>query len=247
VAPRIRSASLADRNERLIHLYGYVRDDLEGLVDELATLDTPDASTRETYDRRRAEYNDLVDSPPSLRRAALFVYLNRTCYNGLYRVNSKGLFNVPVGRYSNPRIVQRDRLEAASKALRKARTLTCADFEPFLLATCRKGDFVYLDPPYVPVSTTARFTSYERDSFGPDDQRRLAGTMERLHRRGVRWLLSNSFTDLARTVFVEDLLPRIGIPVDEAHVHRLRARRSINSRSDRRGAIWEYAVRNYEG
>jgi DNA adenine methylase len=246
LAPRVRSALLNDVNAPLVELYVQVRDGVEPLVDELRSLAGPDANTRAVFDRRRDEYNALVDGPPSVRRAALLVYLNRTCFNGLYRVNGRGRFNVPFGRYAQPRILIDDRLRAASLALSKARIIASEDFATFLGRRCRKGDFVYLDPPYVPVSRTSYFTSYARGSFGPSDQERLADVMARLHSRGVRWMLSNSFTPLSRRLFVRGLLGRIGLPARRPYAIGLEARRAINSRGDARGPVREWVVRNYD-
>lgn len=245
LAPRARSARLNDVNERLVELYACIRDDVESLIAETGKLAGKGANTPRTYYRRRDEYNALVDAGPRVRRCALFIYLNRTCYNGLYRVNRSGLFNVPFGRYKRPTILDENRLRDASLALSKAR-LESRDFGEFLLARCRRGDFVYLDPPYVPVSETSSFTSYARGSFGPEEQRRLARTLASLHERGVRWMLSNSFTPLSRKLFVRDLLGGIGLPGKKPYVLRLKARRAINSRADRRGPIDEYVVRNYD-
>jgi DNA adenine methylase len=246
LAPGIRSALLNDVNRHLVELFGHVRDRVEELIDELEDLAGPGANTKEVFYRRREEYNALMAQESSVRRSALMIYLNRTCYNGLYRVNSKGLFNVPFGRYAKPAILDADRLKHASSALARARHIGSADFEDFLLRRCRKGDFVYLDPPYVPASRTSYFTSYSRDAFGPEDQERLASTLEKLHRRGVRWMLSNSFTPFSRRLFVSELLPRIGLPKRRPWIRKLEARRAINSRADRRGPVYEYVVRNYD-
>ncbi|MBW2263870.1 MAG: Dam family site-specific DNA-(adenine-N6)-methyltransferase, partial [Deltaproteobacteria bacterium] len=154
-----------------------------------------------------------------------FVYLNRTCFNGLYRVNSKGLFNVPFGRYKNPRILQEEKLRNASRGLAKARRIESMDFGTFLIRRCREDDFVYLDPPYVPVSSTSYFTGYAKNSFGVEDQRRLADTLVELHERSVRWMLSNSVTPVSKKIFVTDLLDRIGLPKRRPFVHRIEARR----------------------
>jgi DNA adenine methylase len=243
---RLDEAHLNDVNPQLVELYLVLRDDPDPLVEELRVLDGPDANTPDVYYRRREEYNRLRGETRSVRRCALFVYLNRTCFNGLYRVNSHGQFNVPFGRYVSPRILDEPRLRRASAALARARTIRSADFEPFLLDTCRAGDLVYLDPPYVPVSDSSYFTSYSRDAFGPDDQRRLAATLAELHERGVRWMLSNSCAPFTKEVFVDGLLARIGLPAEPPHLRTVQARRAINSRTDRRGPVMEYAIRNFD-
>jgi DNA adenine methylase len=245
LSPVVSTALLNDVNPRLVELFTLVRDDVEGLIDEIGRLAGRGANTSRTYYRRRNEYNACLDDGEPLRRCALFVYLNRTCYNGLYRVNGKGLFNVPFGRYGKPRILDEDRLRNASRALARAERIESMDFSTFLLESCREGDFVYLDPPYVPVSTTSSFTSYAQGSFDVDDQRRLADTLAALHARSVRWMLSNSFTPVSRRIFVTGLMDRIGLPKRRPYVRRIEARRAINSRVDRRGPVHEYVLRNY--
>lgn len=242
---RIREAHLNDVNNHLVELYMDVRDRLPHLVRRLRRLAGPEANSKEVFYRRREEYNRMVDAPACTARSALFLYLNRTCFNGLYRVNSRGRFNVPFGRYANPRILDEERLRRAGEALRKARTIQALPFDDFLLDTCMAGDLVYLDPPYAPVSATADFTTYSRCAFTSDDQLRLAHVLAVLHRRGVRWLLSNSCTPFTRQTFVTDLFGRIGLPRRRPYVHRIPARRAINSRADRRGEVLEYAIKNF--
>ena len=161
-------------------------------------------------------------------RAARIIYLNRTCYNGLFRVNSKGLFNVPFGRYKKPRILDRDNLRRVSRALQGV-TILKADFEK-AVARAKPGDVVYFDPPYVPVSRTASFTAYSKDAFGPDEQVRLAKLMRTLRDKRVYALLSNADVRVTRGLYHEFTLESV------------RARRAINSRPDRRGAVSELLV-----
>ncbi|HXU80432.1 MAG TPA: cob(I)yrinic acid a,c-diamide adenosyltransferase, partial [Polyangia bacterium] len=165
-------------------------------------------------------------------RAARMIYLNRSCFNGLYRVNSRGLFNVPFGRYAKPRIVDRPGILAASAALAKAELQTA----PFtaVLEVARKGDFVYFDPPYVPLSRTANFTAYTQVLFGPKEQDTLAEVYEELDRRGCRVMLSNSDTPWVRKRY------------RKFTIHEVSARRSINSKTDARGEISEVVVLNYK-
>jgi DNA adenine methylase len=245
LAGRAGSAWLNDRNPMLVELFRTVRNDVDTLIDELENLAGRGCNTKSVFHRRREEYNSLLEAGPSVRRCALFIYLNRTCYNGLYRVNRQGRFNVPFGRYRKPAIVQPDRLRSASRALARARRIDCQDFERFLLSRCREGDLVYLDPPYVPVSATSSFTSYTSGAFGTPEQERLASTLLVLHERGVRWMLSNSFTPVSRRIFVTRLLRECGLPRRRPHVAKLPARRAINSRADARGPVYEYVVRNY--
>jgi DNA adenine methylase len=217
-----RRAVLGDRNADLIDAYLGVRDDVERVITRLARM----PHDRSFYERLRALDPRKLSGA---QRAARIIYLNRTCYNGLYRVNRAGQFNVPFGRYENPRILDRENLRAASRALRGA-ALGAGDFEA-VLARARPGDVVYFDPPYVPLSATASFTAYDREAFGPDEQRRLARVLEALRRRGVYAVLSNSDVRVTRALYR-------GFPLET-----VRVRRAINSRADRRGPISELLVR----
>ncbi|MFN0146899.1 MAG: DNA adenine methylase [Dehalococcoidia bacterium] len=195
----VTSARLSDSNGELVDCFGMVRDRLDDLVCGLGALAGEylprDADgRREYYLERRAEAPD-----DAVARAARLIFLNRTCYNGLYRVNSRGQFNVPHGRYANPRVLDAPGLAAASEALQGAE-LSCDDFET-ACAHARAGDFVYLDPPYYPLSATARFTDYTIAAFGPAEHERLRDTFEDLTVRGVHALLSNSDHEAVRGLY----------------------------------------------
>ena len=166
----IERAVLADQNEDLVACYRAVRDDVEALLVALAA-----------YKHDEDEYYRVRDRDPrgldDAERGARLIYLNRTCFNGLWRVNRQGKFNVPFGRYTNPRIVDADGLRAASRALARTKLLA-ADFAE-VTRDLGPGDFAYFDPPYVPVSKSASFTSYAREGFGPADQDRLLAELDR--------------------------------------------------------------------
>jgi DNA adenine methylase len=164
-------------------------------------------------------------------RAARMIYLNKTCYNGLWRVNSKGHFNVPAGRYRNPTILDEERLRAASQALQDVE-LEVMDFER-VIRLAGRGDFVYLDPPYFPLSETANFTSYSQDTFGEYEHRKLALVFAELDRKGCRVMLSNSDTPLVRELY------------GDFRVETVIARRAINSARAKRGPITEVVVLSY--
>jgi len=166
-------------------------------------------------------------------RAARLIYLNRCGYNGLYRVNSKGQFNVPFGRYKKPLICDEARLRAASTALQKVK-IVCADFAK-TLRHVRAGDFVYLDPPYVPLSSTSSFTAYARSNFGPADQERLAEMLRALGAREIPALLSNSDCQTTRDLY-EGFDDISTVP----------ARRAINSVGHGRGPVDEILVRSFD-
>jgi DNA adenine methylase len=224
---RFARAVLVDQNPELVACYRTVQKNVDRVIEELHTL-ADDPARKELYYRLRDE---PTAGMPAARRAARFVFLNRTGYNGLWRVNAAGKFNVPYGRYKNPRIVDVDRLRAAARALDGAEILE-GDFS---LATRElgDGDFVYFDPPYVPVSRTASFTAYASKGFGPTDQERLAAELRRLAKRGVHAVLSNADTKETRRLY-------------EGLAHRVvRAARAINSDATKRGEIAELLVRNW--
>jgi DNA adenine methylase len=218
-----KRAILSDANGELVHTYQQVRDDVASVLDQLA---------RHVYERSHFEAVRALD-PKELApaaRAARFIYLNKTCFNGLWRVNRAGRFNVPIGRYKDPRFCDPTTLLRASHALRGVQ-LKHLTYEESLAMTA-PGDFVYLDPPYDPVSSTASFTSYTKDEFGWEQQQALAAACASLNRRGVRFLLSNSATPRIRELYAQ-FEQRI-----------VRAPRHINSRADGRGHVDEVLVFN---
>lgn len=218
-----RAASLTDVNRRLIRTYRGVRDDVEGVI----SLLTGYPHTSEFFYELRAS---AVDSGTDVEVAAWFIYLNRTCFNGLYRVNRKNGFNVPFGRYTNPTICDYEGLRACALALQGA-TLEVSDFEA-AVADAQTGDLVYFDPPYVPLSVTSSFTSYTADGFGSADQKRLRELASALKQRGVHVLLSNSSAGLVRDLYAD------GFQVDEVS-----ASRRVNSKASGRGAVVELLIR----
>jgi DNA adenine methylase len=224
VKNRFKRAVLGDANPELIGCYEAIRDDVTGVVRVLRSF---------KYDRD-AYYEVREQDPATMTpaaRAARLIYLNRCGFNGLYRVNSKGKFNVPFGRHTNPVICDEERLEVASKALQQVELVTGDFAEKIADATPR--DFVYLDPPYVPVSATAYFTAYAQSPFGPAEQQRLAQLLRDLRKRRVPALLSNSDCAETRRLYK-------GLPFETADV-----RRSINSVSTSRGVVSELLVRSF--
>ncbi|MFN8557595.1 MAG: DNA adenine methylase [Dehalococcoidia bacterium] len=227
----MRRAVLADANAELMQLYEAVRDMPDAVMAELDVLQ-PHAADEQFFYRLRAT---PPDSLAPAARAARFIYLNKTCYNGLYRVNRKGQFNVPFGRYpTRPSLYSPENLRRVALLLRRA-DLRCGDFGE-TLAGAGPGDFIYLDPPYAPLTPTASFTRYTRGAFGEDDQRRLAATMHDLTARGCKALLSNSETPLIRELYG-------GGPY---RIDVVYAPRNINSDPTRRHKIAELAIRNYD-
>ena len=219
-----KRAVLADVNAELIDCYTAARDEVDAVIEALGQY-------RYGADHYyRAREIDPQTLPPA-ERAARTIYLNRTGYNGLYRVNRAGKFNVPMGRYTNPLLCDATNLKACSKALKNV-DLRVADFEA-VAARAREGDFVYFDPPYVPVSDTADFTSYVPGGFGSEQQRRLAGVFASLAERGVHAMLSNSDTPAVRQLY------------RGLRIHRVLASRHINSRGSLRGKVGEVVVTTY--
>jgi len=221
-----RRAVIGDQNRELVDAYLGIRDDVEGVISRLARLSRKPHDSDTYYHVREQDPARLGQAA----RAARLIYLNRTGYNGLYRVNRGGRFNVPFGRYKNPRILDRENLRAVSRALQGVQ-IRIGDFEA-LVEKAEPGDFIYFDPPYVPISTTSNFTAYDRLPFGPAEQDRLARTLRRLRKRKVYALLSNSDVTLTRGLYE-------GLPFEAVKVNR-----RINSRADRRGPISELLVRS---
>lgn len=225
---RPERALLTDINPSLIATYSAIRDDVDRVLSNLQGLAR--RHSKERYYEVRSRYNESRRlAPPT--RAAMFIYLNKTCFNGLHRVNRKGEFNVPVGSYKNPRIVDPERILLASEALRDAE-LRCDGFES-LVEHAKPGDFVYFDPPYEPVTPTANFTSYARDGFSQDDQTRLRDVYRELDRRGCRLMLSNSDVPFIRSLYRSFRIDTVAAP------------RAISCNGNGRGKVTEVVVRNY--
>lgn len=215
-----RKAVLSDSNPELINCYTIVRD----RVDELITVLSSYQYSQEFYYALRAEQPE-----DAVVRAARMIYLNRTCYNGLYRVNKQGQFNVPFGRYTNPVICDSERLRAASYALRNAE-IQCADYQETLQRYAKPGDFVYIDPPYHPVSKYSDFKRYTAEFFYADDQRALAKIAKELAQCGCYILISNSFCD-----FITDIY-------SGCEIIEVSAKRNINKDPQKRGEVKEVLV-----
>lgn len=224
-------AVVNDLNRDLINLYEVIRDQVDALAADLGKHEnTPDYFYQiRDLDRDPERYQAL--SP--VEKASRFLYLNKTCYNGLFRVNASGAFNAPFGSYKNPNIVNEPVLRAVSAYFNAARiTFFSRDFQQ-VLEELPRGAFVYLDPPYDPVSQTASFTGYSKGGFGREEQLRLKECCDSLNRRGIRFLLSNSATPFIRELY------------SSYEITLVDARRAINSVGDRRGAIQEVLVKNY--
>lgn len=222
---------ISDLNSDLVLSYVTIRDNIKDLVSSLEVHAANYSKSQSSYYYKVREANpkDPVD------RVSRLIFLNKTCFNGLYRVNSKGKFNVPVGRYVNPNIVSKENLFGVSKVLQsKDIVIKCQDFEDALKGVGH-GDFVYLDPPYQPVSTTANFTSYTDSDFDFGDQERLYAKFKSLDRKGVKVLLSNSRSEEIIGLFKEF----------SDGIIEINANRFINSVSQKRTGHTELLIKNY--
>lgn len=232
---------ISDINKELIQTYIQIRDNVDNLIDYLDTLQKSfipldDEKRKVFYYKKRMEFNKYKNNNQlGLESSALFIFLNRTCFNGLYRVNSNGEFNVPMGKYKNPRICDESTLKADSQALQNV-TILAGDYrctEPFL----DDHTFVYFDPPYRPLNTTSSFTSYSESDFNDDDQIELSKYARMLSERNVKVLLSNSDpknTD-PNDNFFEDLYS--GFKIEHVLASRI-----INSNGSNRGKITELLI-----
>ena len=245
-----RVATLTDSNADLIACYTTVRDHTEQVIDELSALarDYDRRGAAHYYDVRNERFNparralvtgaDGIGYTPAL--AAMFIYLNRTGYNGLFRLNAAGEFNVPAGRYSTPRICDADNLRRVGAALRRPHVALL--HLPFhrVRDKARTGDFLYFDPPYAPMSSTARFTSYTAGGFGQHDQERLREVLKALAARGCYVVMSNSTAPEITELYSEN----VGVAAAGLRCHTVPARRAINSNAKRRGSVEEYLITN---
>jgi DNA adenine methylase len=228
-----RNAFLSDINVDLINAYKIIRNNVEELITALKYHQDEYTKSPKSY------YYQLRDKTKGLNKienAARFITLNKTCYNGLYRVNKKGLFNVPIGRYKNPLICDPVNLRKMSIVLsQSASYLGVIDYKKILVEKADKDDFVYLDPPFHPISNTANFTSYTNSGFSFEDQKELATIFKELTRRGCKLLLSNSNTEEIRRLYS-----------DFSHLTELAlVNRSINAVGSKRVGHVELLIRNY--
>jgi DNA adenine methylase len=228
-----------------------VRDDVESLIVELERLAQEHERRGEEcyYEVRDRRFNPLrretvagATGEYPTRLAAMLIYLNRTGYNGLYRLNAKGDFNVPAGRYKAPRICDGDNLRLVSRALRRRGVSLLAGGFESVLASARPGDFVYVDPPYAPLSPTARFTAYTAGGFAPAEQVRLRDVIVAIARRGCHVLLSNSTAPQIRELYVKEPAARAA----GLRAYEVEARRAISSRAGGRGPIAEFLISNVD-
>ncbi|MCK0535359.1 MULTISPECIES: DNA adenine methylase [unclassified Anaerobiospirillum] len=230
IAPQ--TAIVNDINSELINTYKIIRDDVESLIAELKSYE----NTEEFYynirnlDRDAEAFSRL--SP--LQLAARTLYLNRTCFNGLYRVNKRNQYNTPYGKYKNPNFVNEQTLRAASEFFNSRDITICNESFEDTMTRAPEGAFVYLDPPYDPLTVTSSFTSYAKDGFNREHQVKLKECCDHLTSRGVKFMLSNSATE-----FILDLY-------NDYNITLVNVRRNISANSDKRNVVQEVVVRNYK-
>jgi len=220
----ITEAILNDYNRELMDTYNIIGGNTEAIMGELS---------KNKYKNEMETFYKIRQEEPTnkVEKTARFIYLNRTAYNGLYRVNSKGKFNAPFGKYKNPKILDKKNLRAVSKALKGVKLLS-TDFEK-AIKNAKKGDLVYFDPPYNPLSKTASFTSYTEKDFDKKEQIRLAKTFKKLDKKGCYLMLSNSFTPLIQELY------------KDFNIRTVYANRAINCKAGGRGKIKEVIITNY--
>ena len=237
---------ISDINAELINTYRIIRDDIDNLIEmlygmknEFIPLDTD--VRKEYYMKKRERFNDLKvngNENINIEKAALMIFLNKTCFNGLFRVNKKGLFNVPMGSYKNPMICDEANLRAVSEKLQKV-TIVCGDYRESA-SFIDENTFVYFDPPYRPITDTASFTAYTENLFNDEEQIELARFVDEMHKKGAKAVISNSDPKNSNTE--DDFFDNI---YSAHNIKRVEATRMINCNSEARGKIKELLISNF--
>lgn len=241
----IRKAIINDVNEDLILTYRIIKDDVETLIANLERLEkeylaiTDQDKRSQLFYEVREKYNQHIGD--CIERASQLLFLNKTCFNGLFRVNKKGYFNVPYGKYANPTICNAKQLRTDSQLLQSAQVEICLGDYAQTLKHIDGLTFVYLDPPYRPLDATSSFTAYAKGDFNDDDQRALASFCHLLSERGCLWMESNADCSAKNPedTFFEDLYK-------EYRIERVYASRFINANPEKRGKLTELVIKNYE-
>ena len=238
----ITQAVINDINPVLILTYRTIKNRPDALIESLQQL-SHEYFSHETHEERkqyflerRIEFNELSQAIP--RKAALMIFLNKTCFNGLYRVNSRGFFNVPFGKYKHPKILDEPNIRAVNELLQKVEILQ-GDYRETIQYINDKNVLFYFDPPYKPISHTSSFTSYARDSFHDDDQIRLKNFCDEVDALGYRFILSNS--DLKNCNPDDEFFDEL---YKDYSISRVKAMRAINSKASGRGEINELLITN---
>lgn len=229
-----KKAIINDFNSELINVYTVIRDYSEELIKELQFHKDNNTSEHfyavREYDRKPEFFSQMTP----IQKAARVIYLNKTCYNGLYRVNSAGQFNSPYGKYKNPNIVNETVIRAMSKYFNENNIVIKNEDFKEALKGLRRGAFVYLDPPYMPISSSSSFTGYTENGFNEDKQRELKELCDKLDKKGIKFLQSNSDCEFIRELY------------SGYRIKTIKAKRAINSKGNSRGEINEVLIYNYE-
>lgn len=229
-----QKAVINDYNAELINMYHVIQTDVEALLEELAYHEAHNTEAYFYDVRARDREPDYLTATSDVSRAARLLFLNKTCFNGLYRVNASGYFNSPYGRYKNPNIKNEDKIRALHNYFNTADiTFRTGDFED-AVKYIRKGAFVYFDPPYAALTPTANYTGYTAGGFTEADQIRLKKLCDKLDKRGVKFMVSN-----ANVPFIQSLYK-------DYHIDVVGAKRAINANGKKRGEVEEVLIRNYE-
>ena len=226
-----KNAVINDYNSELINTYNVIKNNVEELIEYLKTYPNDEEFY---YNMRESDRKKEYENWSEIKKASRFIYLNKTCYNGLYRVNQAGYFNTPFGRYKNPNIVNDVVLKAVSKFLNENNIVIKSGDYKEVLKGIKKNSFVYLDPPYDPVSHSSNFTGYTMGGFGKDQQIELKEVCDELNKKKIKFLLSNSNTEFIRNLY------------NNYNIEIVNANRSINSIASKRGEVEEVLVRNYD-
>lgn len=242
---KIKKAVINDVNEDLILAYRIIRDEVEKLIEMLSDLEDKFLSMEgqepqsKMFYEIRERYN--CNDGDNLERVAQLIFLNKTCFNGLYRVNRKGLFNVPFGKYNNPTICNESLLRTDSQLLQKTNIVICQGDYTQMLQHIEGLTFAYLDPPYRPLDATSSFTAYAKGDFNDDDQRNLAAFCHKISEKGCLWMESNADCSAKNPedTFFEELYKGY-------RIERVNAARFINANPSKRGKLTELLIKNYE-
>jgi len=227
-----KNAIINDFNKELVNLYQIIKNNPNELIEDLKKHRN---EKEYFYEIRELDRNEnIYYSLSNIEKASRIIFLNKTCYNGLFRVNRAGEFNTPFGRYKNPNIINDITIKAVSNYLNKSNIIIeNKDYEQ-IISNLKKGSFVYIDPPYDPVSDSSSFTGYTKSGFDKCEQERLKANCDKLNSKGIKFLLSNSSTN-----FITSLYKNYNISL-------VKAKRMINSKSSNRGEITEVLIKNYE-
>lgn len=225
-----KCAIINDYNEELINVYKVIRDHPIELIEDLKKHKN---TAEYFYEIRALDRQPLFNNLTNIERASRIIYLNKTCYNGLYRVNNAGEFNSPFGKYKNPNIINEPVIRAVSKYLNSANIQIFNKDYQEILKEIPANSFVYLDPPYHPISESSNFTGYIQGGWNENDQIRLRDVCDDLTKRGIRFLLSNSASDFIREIY------------SEYNINIVQANRAVNSDASKRGQINEFLINNY--